>query len=286
MEAVLSPEELAHRSNIGEAAAYGIYFDDTEYDYMQHLRDPKETEDGMETIMIEAPTKSKGKGKAREDIELRLPPDVLPSTSEMDRKQVYDSQQAIPEAIAGFQPDMDPHLRQTLEALEEDAFVDDELGDDFFGELLKGGELEEDEALEFEFREEGIDEDKREAEEGEVGEDESWEARFARFKKKQKEATVEVNDSEFDGTEGRSEAADTVSRLPVIGGKRRRKGAGTASSGFSMTSSAVYRNAGLSLLDERFEQVREGLPYNLKALLIYIPVRQNVRRRPRRNAPR
>jgi len=286
LEAVLSPEELAHRSNIGEAAAYGIYFDDTEYDYMQHLRDPKETEDGMETIMIEAPTKSKGKGKAREDIELRLPPDVLPSTSEMDRKQVYDSQQAIPEAIAGFQPDMDPHLRQTLEALEEDAFVDDELGDDFFGELLKGGELEEDEALEFEFREEGIDEDKREAEEGEVGEDESWEARFARFKKKQKEATVEVNDSEFDGTEGRSEAADTVSRLPVIGGKRRRKGAGTASSGFSMTSSAVYRNAGLSLLDERFEQVREGLPYNLKALLIYIPVRQNVRRRPRRNAPR
>ena len=28
---------------------------------------------------------------------------------------------------------MDPHLRQTLEALEDDAYVDDDLGDDFFG---------------------------------------------------------------------------------------------------------------------------------------------------------
>ena len=26
------------RKNIGEAALYGIYYDDTEYDYMQHLR--------------------------------------------------------------------------------------------------------------------------------------------------------------------------------------------------------------------------------------------------------
>jgi protein LTV1 len=34
---------------------------------------------------------------------------------------MYD-QQAIPDAIAGFQPDMDLHLQQVLEALEEEPF--------------------------------------------------------------------------------------------------------------------------------------------------------------------
>ncbi|KIJ28158.1 hypothetical protein M422DRAFT_235698 [Sphaerobolus stellatus SS14] len=255
LESLLSPEELAReRANVGQAAEHGIYYDDTEYDYMQHLRDPNVTEEGMETIMIEAPQPTKHKGKAKEDIELRLPADVLASSAEMDRKQVLDSQQAIPTEIAGFQPDMNPHLRQALEALEEDAFVDDELEDDFFGELIHGGELSTAEELDFEFKEEGVEEEEEE-EEGDE-QDESFEARFARFKKQQKQSPLDGEGSEFDGTdmEGRSETADTVSRLPVIGGKRRRKGAGTASSGFSMTSSAVYRNAGLTLLDERFEQ--------------------------------
>lgn len=52
------------RKNEGEAAEYGIYFDDTEYDYMQHLRSIGDTPDG---ILLEAPTsKDKGKGKAKE----------------------------------------------------------------------------------------------------------------------------------------------------------------------------------------------------------------------------
>ena len=67
-----------------------------------------------------------------------VPPEALPSATETPRD--YEAGTAIPSAIAGFQPDMDPHLQQVLQALENDAFVDDELGDDFFGELVKSGE--------------------------------------------------------------------------------------------------------------------------------------------------
>lgn len=237
---------------------YGVYYDDTEYDYMQHLRDPSTEEEGMETIMIQAPTRiSKGKEKNSEDIQLRLPPEVLPSSSELDRSQAYDAQQAIPEAISGFQPDMDPHLRQVLEALEEEAFVDDELEDDFFGELVRDGERDEKEPLPFEFREEGIDEGTTLVHEDAPDDDKesegaaSWHVRFAKFKKERENSSAE-DGSEMDGL---SESADTVGRLPVIGGKRRRRGAASESSGFSMTSSALYRNEGLSTLDERYDLV-------------------------------
>ena len=258
LEKSLSPSELAHdkeRANIGEAALYGVYYDDTDYDYMQHLRPVGLQEDGVESMLIEAPVKGKGKGKAKAPVELLdLPPDVLPSTAEIPRN--YESQQSIPSSIAGFQPDLDPHLRQALEALEDDAFVDDSLEDDFFGELVAEGELAPDEHLEFEFREEGL-EDMRHSEGHRQHEDEEdeegWEARFAKFKKAQKD-TPPLDASEIDGY---SESGDTVGTLPqfsVIGGKKRRKDTSDAS-GYSMSSSSMFRNEGLTMLDERFEEV-------------------------------
>ena len=52
------------RENEGEAAEYGIFFDDTEYDYMQHLRSVGETPDA---VLLEAPaSKDQGKGKSKE----------------------------------------------------------------------------------------------------------------------------------------------------------------------------------------------------------------------------
>ena len=39
------------RENEGEAANYGIYFDDTEYDYMQHMR---EVGVSSEAVFVEA----------------------------------------------------------------------------------------------------------------------------------------------------------------------------------------------------------------------------------------
>ncbi|KAL5535729.1 LTV1 [Sanghuangporus sanghuang] len=281
LEQTLSPSELAHdleRANIGEATLYGVYYDDTEYDYMQHLRVVGQQEDGVESILIEAsaaskhPGKSdlerKGKGKAHNDaITLRdLPKEVLPSEKELTREQVYSSQGAIPAELEGFQPDMDPHLRQTLEALEDDAFVDDSLEEDFFAELVGDGELKGDaNELDFEFTEEGKDEgeemgrEERRGPASPVGEEEGegWEARFARFKKEH-EAKMKQQQAQSDDL-ARSEGGDTIGQLPsisVIGGKKRRKGSSEAS-GYSMSSSSMFRNEGLTLLDERFDKVEK-----------------------------
>jgi protein LTV1 len=218
---------------------------------MQHLKST-----GGDGVLLEAPS-TKGKGKARADLELVLPPEALPSATELPRN--YASEGAVPAALAGLRPDMDPHLRQALEALEDDAFVDDALADDFFGELLADGER----APEEEFAH-GSDEDgfadafakaariergaNADADEGEVA---GWEDRFAAFKRAQ--AAGPTSDDEP------SEGGDTVGTLPalsVLGGKRRRKGTSDAS-GYSMSSASMFRNAGLSALDERFERLEQ-----------------------------
>lgn len=260
LEHFISPDDLAHdaeRANIGEAAAYGIYFDDTDYDYMQHLKTVGLNEDGVESMLVEAPSKPKGKGKEKEPITLLdIPSEALPSTSELPR--TYESQQAVPSSISGFQPDMDPHLRQALEALEDDAFVEDSLEDDFFGELVADGEREYDEDFDYEFREEGVEDMDPSLPQPEESEeqDESWEARFAKFKSAQKTNAVRPDGSAQDID---SEGGDTIGTLPqfsVIGGKKRRKGTSDGS-GYSMSSSSMFRNEGLTTLDERFEQIQK-----------------------------
>ncbi|KAK7465279.1 Protein ltv1 [Stygiomarasmius scandens] len=264
LEDLLTEEDLTHDANarVGEASLYGIYYDDTEYNYMQHLRPVGVQEDGVESVLIEAPTKKPQSSKKSttdsksksNGISLRdLPQEALPSTSELPR--TYESQQAIPSSISGFQPDMDPHLRQVLEALEDDAFVDDGLEDDFFGELVKEGERDSDEEFRFEFQEDGMPEDEI-PEDVDAEENDSWEARFAQFKKAQKATAPEPNSDDEDFA---SEGEDTVSGLPqfsVIGGKgkKRRKGSSEAS-GYSMSSSSMYRTEGLQTLDERFDQL-------------------------------
>jgi protein LTV1 len=216
---------------------------------MQHLRPVGVNEEGVESVLVEAPSSSKTQAKKGRGIELRdLPPEALPSVSELPR--TYESQQAIPESIAGFQPDMDPHLRQALEALEDDAFVDDELDDDFFGELVGDGERGSHEDVDFDFQE---DEDNESQELLQDAHEEEWEERFAQFKKAQKNTVQEGTSDDEYGSEG----GDTVAGLPtmsVIGGKKRRKGTSDAS-GYSMSSSSMYRNEALQTLDERFDQV-------------------------------
>ncbi|KAG5645342.1 hypothetical protein DXG03_006404 [Asterophora parasitica] len=241
-------------ASVGEAALYGVYYDDTEYNYMQHLRAVGVEEDGVDSVLIEAPSTSKSsKSQARKGkgVELRdIPHEFLASKSELPR--TYESQQAVPESIAGFQPDMDPHLRQTLEALDDDAFVNDDLEDDFFCELVAEGERGSDDEFDFDFEEHGC-ERSEDVEEDDNKEDGGWEQRFAHFKKEQKNEQAALSDDGFDGSEG----GDTVGTLPamsVIGGKKRRKGTSDAS-GYSMSSSSMFRNEALQTLDERFDQM-------------------------------
>lgn len=223
---------------------------------MQHLRTAGAEEEGVESILIEAPAtsqKSKGKGKSKDPISLRdLPPEALPSASEIPRN--YESHEAIPSSIAGFQPDMDPHLRQVLEALEDDAFVDDGLEDDFFGELVAEGQRDEDDEFNYQFFEDG--DTPKDAPSTEDHEDpDSWEARFAQFKKEQQDVPP-PSDSDDELHSDGGDTIGTLPKLPVIGGKRRRKGTSDAS-GYSMSSSSMYRTETLMTLDERFDQLME-----------------------------
>jgi protein LTV1 len=277
------------RDNEGEAAEYGVYFDDSEYDYMQHLRD---IGNGTgDAVFVEAnPVANKGKGKQKESLEdaLRqldlenksgdlLEEDMLPSKNL--QRLTYQSQQDVPDAIAGFQPDMDPRLREVLEALEDEAYVDDD--DDIFQELAKDSQelssYEFDETYdEYEDDEEGWESDHTAKPTNEFkttggpgdeeapqlvdttstlpseGPSQEWMDDFMKFKKDQK-------------TEKKAAAAAAPSELQSSlwttttngGQKKKRKGALTNPSAYSMTSSSLVRTEQLGILDVRFEKMEE-----------------------------
>ncbi|KAI9877605.1 MAG: hypothetical protein M1830_003313 [Pleopsidium flavum] len=293
----LDPRSVRH--NEGEAAEYGVYYDDTDYDYMQHMKDLGGSTEAyfMEAPQVESKQK-KGKGKQKLEDALRdasledeenggvaggvklggaselLDADILPSRNL--RKGTYMDQQNVPDALAGFQPDMDPRLREVLEALEDEAYVDDE--DDVFGELAKGGEevsLEEFEELGFVI-ENGGDEDEGwetddtakpakeyssidappsldnqdvmmdgSAEQGPG----DWMKEFSKFKERKKQKPLKT----------KSELESSVMTGSSMTGshRKKRKGAMTSSTGYSMTSSSLFRTEGLTLLDDRFDKIEE-----------------------------
>jgi protein LTV1 len=266
------------RENEGEAANYGVYYDDTEYDYMQHLRELGPT--GGEVVFVESTaTQNKEKGKQKQSLEdaLRqmelqdratdlLDEDILPSKNLP--KLSYQAQQDIPDAIAGFQPDMDPRVREVLEALEDDAYVDD--SEDIFKELAKDGQ----ELHEYDFEETYPEDDggwesddtakpPKEYKDSEVpnlvnvvdkpdeGPSEDWLENFKKYKKDQK-------DEKKQGAPARSELQSSIWTTTTNGGRRKkRKGAMTNPTTYSMTSSALVRTEQLSILDARFDKIEE-----------------------------
>lgn len=256
-------DELSNiRENEGEAALYGVYFDDSKYDYMQHLK-PIGKGDGVFIPKKGDEEKQKVKGIQFKDFD--LPEEALPSKKTV--KQTYQDQQNIPDEISGFKPDMNPALREVLEALEDEAYVDDE--DDIFQDLLQGGDEGEidEEDFEEQFDEWDLDnyEDetaKFDSKDFEREGDEGWEADFRKYKAVNKHTKNDWDsDDEFEDEE------DVVPDLPSFDGtakagkkgskrkQRQKKGAMTDTSSFSMSSSALFRNEGLTLLDDKFEKV-------------------------------
>lgn len=263
------------RANEGEAASHGVYFDDTEYDYMQHMRDLNSG--SGEVVFIEATDKNKGKQKEsledalkKMDLEQKLgdllDDKILPSKNLT--RATYQVQQEVPDAIAGFQPDMDPRLREVLEALEDEAYVDDD-DDDIFKNLTKDGEEIDDYEFEegqFFDAEEGWEsdetakptkEDKEEVpdlvrvrENPEVGPSQDWMDNFKQFKKDQKSGKHEV-------APAHSELQSTWTTTTNGGRRKKRKGAMTNASSFSMSSSSLVRTEQMNLLDARFDVIEE-----------------------------
>lgn len=70
------------------------------------------------------------------------------STASSVRKPTYQDMQDIPDAIAGFQPNMDPRLREVLEALDDEAYIDENEDEEVFNELTKDGQEMDQEAWE------------------------------------------------------------------------------------------------------------------------------------------
>lgn len=69
--------------------------------------------------------------------------DIMPSETTVPRN--FDSEKNIPDALAGFNPDMDPGLREVLEALEDEEYVtdgEDDNNENLFNELLASGEAD------------------------------------------------------------------------------------------------------------------------------------------------
>lgn len=270
------------RSNEGEAANYGVYYDDSEYDYMQHLRDLGSG--AGDVVFVEAKaTANAGKGKQKQSLDEALQQMNLEHKAEdvMDRDMLpskdlprmsYEAQQDVPDAIAGFQPDMDPRLREVLEALEDDAYIDDEDGD-IFDQLAKDGR----EIDEYEFEENEFDDDEgwesddtakpnkeyqdddvpqlvnAQAEQPDEGPSQDWLEDFKKFKKEQKSG----NAPKAPGAPSQSELQSTWTTTTNGGRTKKRKGALTVASGFSMTSSSLVRTEQLSFLDQRFDKIEE-----------------------------
>lgn len=282
------------RENEGEAAEYGVYYDDTEYDYMQHLRDLNGQDSRGESYFVEARlSKKDGKGKQKMSLEdalreasisdnaakrqLFLDEDMLPSKTL--KESTYQNQQDVPDALAGFQPDMDPRLREVLEALDDEAYVDDE--EELFGELAKDGEVSRQEFEEFGFvgdggalEDEGWETDDTAKPSKEYNEtalppapttaqdvamidgadhgDGDWMKEFSKFKKaeKSKGAAPEPKNPDLQSS--------IITGTSMTGGRRKkRKGAMTSSTGYSMTSSSLFRTEGQTLLDARFDRIEE-----------------------------
>ncbi|RAL59522.1 hypothetical protein DID88_006516 [Monilinia fructigena] len=249
------------RDNEGEAANYGVYYDDTEYDYMQHMRDLGRG--GGDSTFVEATgPKNKNKGKGKQSLEdaLRnasleekagalLDEEILPSKNL--RKATYQAQQDIPDALAGFQPDMDPRLREVLEALEDEAY---ELDDEEFEETWDDEDGWESDATAKptqEFKDAPATTQDIEDDEREDHGDGDWMANFSKFKKEQKSSKAQVAPSQ-------SDLQSSLFTTTTNGGRRKkRKGALTNPSAYSMTSSSLFRTEGLTTLDQRFERIEE-----------------------------
>lgn len=298
--------------HVGEAAKYGILFDDSNYDYTKHLKPIGEDPDA-----VFIPAKGESKAPRKQNIEdMIVEPKYKSTTAKaesvfqrgMAKPEYLIHQQDVEDELRGFKPDMNPALREVLEALEDEAYVvnedivvgsekvkpssmeDDAAGDDdIFAELLGSGRVEDEEDFEQEFDEwdmdnlENFEDDNYQEELQQFDKIENledlqhidYQADVGRFKKEQSRKYVSDdwdsdNDLESDGVAASSdEERDGLGELPSINMKqkgqssnkkkhRRKKGAMSDVSGFSMSSSAIARSEALTVLDDRYDMIISG----------------------------
>lgn len=289
------------RENEGEAANHGIFYDDTSYDYMQHLREiqPDGSNPGCTVPALEDALRMSSLDERHRQSSPKLPSSCGEGLSSYStqpvRKVTYQNMQNVPDEIAGFQPGMDPRLREALEALEDDAYVDDHADEDTFGALMQGGgaselDLDDFEETYDEVEDEGWESDVTEKAREQVGdgqastlggkgglaashgistaeaeaasaEDGDWLRDFAKSKRSPAMHRP-AKPCDQASVIPASEMQAPASTLYTLGGtplrQKRRKGALTNPSAYSMTSSSLARTDGQRLLDDRFARIEES----------------------------
>lgn len=271
------------RSNVGEASMYNVYFDDSEYDYMQHL---KPVGLSKEAILIEKPKTHKdknNKSKTGQHLVLRssspteedghqasntqtnrellqLPNSVQPTPNhEMlsyrdHLEYALPSNSAIPDDGL-FPVNDDPALREILDALEDEAYIEDEADDQFFGKIVKDGERDESEELEW------MNQLNSQSEPRHMSQ---WESETARFKYHSTNSSAPEDQFESSSQAGSSTSCqnDVRQQKPTLSNQKAsrsecRTSGSLAGSITSMSSSAMFRNEGLTDLDDRFDQIEK-----------------------------
>ncbi|KAK8079246.1 hypothetical protein PG994_003053 [Apiospora phragmitis] len=268
------------RANEGEAATYGVYFDDTEPRTRTSPRGKQKESlaDALEGLSVD----DNGAVAQKKDL---FDEEILPSKNLTRR--TYQDMQDMPDVIAGLQPEMDPRLREVLEALEDEEYVDED--EDIFASLTKDGkelddrEFEEEEWFDDEEDDAGWETDGTAkpdneykisgsgdevpnlvpvltAEEAAEAQDQvgDWMADFTKFKKDQKKS----GGRKLGGPPSASDLQSSILSTTTNGGrKKKRKGALTNPSAYSMTSSSLVRTEQLGILDARFDNLEQKV-YN------------------------
>lgn len=108
----------------------------------------------------------------------QLPANVLPSSVEMNVGVMNQSTGLD----GGLQPDMDPRLREVLEALSDEEYVENDLDDDFFEALNAEGDPYDPAEDEEYFDSEEEYEDYQDEQEEEITQDNyDWQAAFNKY---------------------------------------------------------------------------------------------------------
>jgi len=215
----------------GVAALYGIDFDDTKYDYMQHLKVI-----GEDPTAVFIPSKEEAKKEAKKTgiqfkddsidlddksnqkkrVTFQLPEEALPSKYEEEVGLMNREDSDILTA--------NPYVREVLYSLDDPSTIDENMEDDFVLQLNAEPGSDEEE-FDMEAAMYGTEEE-------EDDDDDEW-AAVRKFKKAQKSENQENYYDDDDDEDDRR----------------------TGLTGFSMSSSAMFRNKHLTLLDDRFERV-------------------------------
>ncbi|ORZ41147.1 Low temperature viability protein-domain-containing protein [Catenaria anguillulae PL171] len=231
-------------SRAGRAALFGIFFDDREYDYLQHLKPMG----APGSVFMAAPERKQPQSSRTRGIKFHedLPADAQASKTELDLDPLA---MVSADGGIGLGVDLPEDLREVLYALEDDAYVEDD--DRYFDNLAK-------EDLDEDLAELVLQAEEKKRKEDELPDVIDW-TMAAKVRGMNLGGGAGSSDGEFEGSdsEDETEVSEEVLALRARNASKRKRINlnDDLESMSSMSSSILSRTSHLELLDDRFDQV-------------------------------